>query len=224
MSRAIRLPQASPGGSLGRRRELRAARGYTVIEILLSLTVLAIGAAAVMSMQKAAVQGNVDARKTDMANSIAREWMDRVRRDSTQWTVSTPASGADGGGGSSNFATASLLNHVDGKWRLPIDYIGNTPPISPGFDFLGNDIAPQSALTAAVFCVHVKETWLVSNPAAPQDNLLRVDLRVVWSRGIDVNNSVASPCDSTVSAEENPNPLLYQTLYMTTAVRENGLP
>jgi prepilin-type N-terminal cleavage/methylation domain-containing protein len=219
MSCTTRFPVVGCG-----RRERRSARGYTVIEILLSLTVLAIGAAAVMSMQKASVQGNVDARKTDIANAIAREWMDRIRRDSTQWTVSTPATSADGGGGTSNFTNASLLGHAGTGWFLPVDYVSNTPPISPGFDFLGNDIAPASALTGAAFCVHLSETWLVNNPSAPQDNLLRVDLRVVWSRGLDLNNSVPAPCDATIAAEPNPNPVLYQTLYMTTAVRENGLP
>jgi prepilin-type N-terminal cleavage/methylation domain-containing protein len=217
MSRAIALPL------LGR-RERSSARGYTAVEILLSLAVLAIGAAAVMTMQKASVQGNLDARKTDIATSIAREWMDRIRRDSTQWTLSTPPNGVDGGAVADNFANAALLGHGGAGWFLPNDYIGNAVPVSPGFDILGNDIAPQSALAGAAFCVHVKETWLVSNVASPQDRLMRVDLRVVWIRGIDPRNSVPSPCDATVSTQENPNPLLYQTLYMTTAVRENGLP
>jgi prepilin-type N-terminal cleavage/methylation domain-containing protein len=63
-----------------------AARGYTMIEILVSMTLLAIGAAGVMAMQKAAVQGHQDARQMDVANAIAREWMERLRRDAMMWT------------------------------------------------------------------------------------------------------------------------------------------
>jgi Tfp pilus assembly protein PilV len=219
MSCAIRFHLLGSG-----RRERWSARGYTAVEILLSLTVLAIGAAAVMSMQKASVQGNLDARKTDIANAIAREWMDRIRRDSTQWTLSNPPNGVDGGVVTDNFTNAALLGHAGAGWIAPGDYIGNTPPLSPGFDIFGNDV-PQTALSGAAFCVNVKETWLVSNPASPQDRLMRVDLRVVWIRGIDTNNSVPSPCsDNSVITSANPNPLLYQTLYMTTALRENGLP
>jgi prepilin-type N-terminal cleavage/methylation domain-containing protein len=203
------------------RGELSRKRGYTAVEVLLSLTVLAIGASAVMSMQKAAVQGNLDARKTDMANAIAREWIGRIRRDASQWTLPSPGAALNG---VSNFANAKLLGHVGNGWSLPDDYVTQTPSISPGFDILGNDVAPN-ANPPPVFCVHVQETWLLNNPAAPQDNLMRVDLRVVWIRGINLESPVYNPCDKTnVAQVVNPDPTLYQTLYMTTAVRENGLP
>src|SRR5271165_2005192 len=61
-------------------------RGYTAVEVLMAMTVMTIGAAAVMSMQKASVQGNLDARETDVANSIARMWVERLQRDAMQWT------------------------------------------------------------------------------------------------------------------------------------------
>jgi len=102
------------------------ARGYTVVEVLLSMTVLAIGASAVMSMQKAALQGNLDARKTDMANSIARMWVERVRRDATQWTLPSPVNPSG-----NNFASAQLLQYVGTGWVLPTAYSGQTPPVSP---------------------------------------------------------------------------------------------
>jgi prepilin-type N-terminal cleavage/methylation domain-containing protein len=216
MNRASRSPCEARG-----RREAAARRGYTAVEVLLSLTVLAIGAGAVMSMQKAAVQGNVDARKTDMANAIAREWLARIRRDATQWTLPTAGTALNG---VNNIANAALLSHVGNGWSLPDDYVTQTPSISPGFDILGNDV-PPNASPPPVFCVHVQETWLVNNAGAPQDNLMRVDLRVVWVRGINLTSPVHSPCDkANVAQVQNPDPTLYQTLYMTTAVRENGLP
>lgn len=51
----------------------RTGRGYTAIEVMLAITVLMIGSAGVMSMQKASIQGNFDARRLDLANSIAHD-------------------------------------------------------------------------------------------------------------------------------------------------------
>src|SRR5580700_4018709 len=125
------------------------ARAYTIVEVLLSMTVFAIGASAVMSMQKATLQGNLDARKTDMANSIARMWIERIRRDAMQWTQASAAP-----------ANAKLLGYIDTGWVRPDAYAGNTPPVSPGFDILGRDIStagltPSGGAAPPVFCVNI---------------------------------------------------------------------
>lgn len=207
----------------------RARRGYTVIEVLLAMTVLVIGAAGVMTMQKASMQGNVDARKTDIAANIARLWMERVQKDAMQWTLPSPSFP----GSVSNLPSALLLNHAPtfgsvGTWFLPTDYLPlvapSTASISPGFDVLGRDIPTVGALTGAVFCVHLRESWLAYNTTNPTDSLLRVELRVVWPRGL-VTAAYAPPiCDTTsVQSNQDIDPTRYSTLYMVTAVRANGL-
>src|ERR1700722_13718834 len=65
----------------------RDPQGYTAVEVLLAITVMAIGAAGVMSMQSGAVAGDMESRRLDVANSIARTWVERLRRDSTVWTT-----------------------------------------------------------------------------------------------------------------------------------------
>jgi type II secretory pathway pseudopilin PulG len=202
-------------------RSPRVARGYTVVEVLLAMTVLIIGASGVMSMEKASMQGNLDARKTDVATNIARMWMDRIEKDAMSWTLPSPSVA-----GSSNYGNALLLNHVTGNWFLPTDYLPAVAPlasISPGFDILGRDVATVGALPKAVFCVHLRETWLANNSASPTDSLLRVELRVVWPRGISTSTYAPPLCDSTSVTTVNPDPSLYSTLYMVTAVRANGL-
>jgi type IV pilus assembly protein PilV len=210
----------------GTHRAARPARAYTVVEVLLSLTVLAIGASAVMSMQKATLQGNLDARKTDMANAIGRMWIERIRRDAMQWTLPSPVNPAG-----NNFANAGLLQYAasnSGNWQRPDAYLGQTPPISPGFDILGRDIPTGSlnptagtlATPPPLFCVNVKEQYLYQD--AVNNNLIRVDLRVLWVRGI--NPGASNPCDTTVATSVLPNPQLYQAIYLTTAVRGNSLP
>jgi hypothetical protein len=212
----------SPPPCSGSRHVAGVARAYTVVEVLLSMTVLAIGASAVMSMQKATLQGNLDARKTDMANSIGRMWVERIRRDAMQWTLPSPANPAG-----NNFASASLLQYAStaGGWVLPVAYAGNVPPVSPGFDILGRDI-PTAGLTPAagvappVFCVNIQETYLYQD--TNNNNLIRADVRVLWVRGI--NGGATNPCDATVATSLLPNPQLYQSVYLTTAVRANALP
>jgi type IV pilus assembly protein PilV len=206
----------------------RPARGYTVIEVLLAMTVLTIGAAGVMSMQKANIQGNLEARRTDIATNIARMWMERIQKDAMGWTLpsaSTP--------GASNYGNAPLLGFAPsngglGSWVLPtvdLPAASGQASISPGFDILGRDIPTVAGLANAVFCVHLRETWLAQSTTNPADSLLRVELRVLWPRGISTE-SAAAPCAAGVVANKNPqdpDPNIFSTLYMVTAVRANAI-
>jgi Tfp pilus assembly protein PilV len=216
-----RLPSRS------RRRDTKG--GYTAVEVLMAMTVMAIGGAAVMSMQKATLQGNLDARKTDLANSIARTWVERLERDSMQWTL--PNGGANT---TSNIANAKLLN-VTGNWFFPAAYIGGTTPetMSPGFDILGRDL-PGDAKTVknAQFCTNVRLTWLVTN------ELMRADVRVLWPVGILNQPPGASGtgdttwCSSANAVLADPNDpansgnaqVTYHAVYLTTTIKENATP
>src|SRR5580704_14182035 len=90
--------------ALARTRRARRARGYTVIEVLMAMTVLTIGGAGVITMQKTSVASNVEARKADVANSIARMWVERLRQDAMGWTTPTATVTT------SNFGNTTYLN------------------------------------------------------------------------------------------------------------------
>lgn len=207
-------------------RAARLHRGYTAIEVLIAMTVMAIGAAAVMSMQKASVQGNADARKTDVANSIARMWIERVERDATQWTQPNGANVL-----ANNLGTATtLITNLDNGWFLP----AAPPPMSYAYDILGRDL--QSAdVGNAVFCVNMRLKTLVTGVAvqggAPVPQLIRADVRVIWLRGLGVNPSGAfcnvSNGDLTAPDLNESNRAggpAYHAIYLTTAVKENPAP
>jgi prepilin-type N-terminal cleavage/methylation domain-containing protein len=192
------------------------ARGYTAVEILMAMTVMAIGAAAVISMQKASIQGNLDARKTDIANAIARTWVERLERDAMAWTLPSPSNPS----AASNIANAKLLNgHVNATWYLPIDEMGATATptetMSPGFDILGRDL-PLGSLGNAQFCVNVRLTWLVNN------ELIRAEVRVLWPRLITNAPPSTGFCDDTDAALPSPDPMTYHAIYVTTAIKENA--
>jgi hypothetical protein len=188
----------------------------------MAMTVMAIGGAAVITMQKTSVTGNLDARKADVANSIARTWVERLQRESMSWTQP------------GNLANANVLNSVvatSGAWFLPVQDMGSVPETaSPGFDILGRDLA-LTDLPNADFCVNVRLTWLTVPPAA--QDLMRADVRVIWPIGII--NSLPGFCNAQLGATDDPNTgkaivdknadpnaPIFHAIYLTTTLKENG--
>jgi type IV pilus assembly protein PilV len=74
-------------------RNVARARAYTAVEVLVSLAVLAVGAAGVIAMQRTAIRGDVDVRKLDVANEVARTATERLRLEADRWTASAPPDG-----------------------------------------------------------------------------------------------------------------------------------
>jgi hypothetical protein len=208
-----------------------AAAGYTAVEIMMALTVMTIGAAAVMSIQKTSVTGNFDARETDLATSIARTWVDRLHRDAMNWTMPNNTFPTV-----SNFTNAKLLSSpAYGKWALPNFEMGQTTPetMSYAFDMLGRDIPAAQATGGAgnpvIFCVNYRLQWLVPPNLAPapgqvvEAGLIRVDLRVLWPRGI-ASSPMGDWCTAVSTLdnpEQNPQPM-YHAIYLTTTIRQGG--
>jgi prepilin-type N-terminal cleavage/methylation domain-containing protein len=210
------------------------ARGYTAIEVLMAMTVMAIGGAAVITMQKTSMTGNLDARRADVANSIARTWVERLERDGMSWTEPGPENSGN------NIANALIISQVvnnNGQWFLPQQEIGLTVPetMSPGFDILGRDL-PLMQLGSADFCVNVRLTWLTQTALPPGGDLIRADVRVLWPIGII--NSLPGFCNQTtaalldpntdpnvaLAAGADPNSPVFHQLYLTTTIKENTAP
>jgi type II secretory pathway pseudopilin PulG len=189
-----------------------AAHGFTVIEVLIAMTIMMIGAAAVITMQKTAIQANLDARKTDVANSIARMWTDRLRRDAMQWTF-VPGNGNTA---TINNMAASFINNTPTTWAFPTGTIPTTtaPIMSYGFDILGRDLAAGD-IAQSLFCVNVAITPLTTTPPA----LLRADVRVLWPRAISgVPPAFCTAVDQNMSA----NIQDYRAIYVTTTLSVNA--
>lgn len=212
------------------------ARGFTAIEVLIAMGVMFIGAAAIMSMQKTSIQGNLDARKADVASSIARAWVERIRHESMRWTQPSAASAA------SNLAgVPGLSKHLDAGWFRPSDDMlaGQTSPgpvetMSYAFDILGRDLALGDIAANAQFCVEARITTLASQPidGGTLGTLYRVDVRVVWPRGIvTVPNAATAgvlaadnwPCfPATVTFPDPLDYTLFHAINVSTAISENA--
>ncbi len=155
--------------------------GYTSVEVLIAITIFSIGAAGVIAMQRATVQGNYDARAMDVANNIAREWQERLQRDADTWQDPQTA-----------FASATIntlwLNAATTTptVKVPTYPTGAAAGRSPAFDLLGRDLskAEGEGTTAevATFCTQLSLTALTNPKAGEPTRLVRAEIRVYWAR------------------------------------------
>ena len=193
---------------------MRGARGYTVIEVMIALTLLAIGTMGIVAMQKVTAIANRDAKNLVVGNQIARSWLERLRADAAQWNHPSPVNGQI-----SDLADTKWLNNVDGKWFRPVD----DPLGSPTADALGNDVR-DTDLSTGVFCTNVRLTWLYGPPlAAPPPLLVRAEVRTYWLRdgsGGTVNGK--GICDATTDLSQvSPAVDRYHFVYVVSAIAQN---
>ena len=195
-------------------RTRAGSKGFTAIEVMLALTIFTIGATGVISMQRTAIKANLDARRQDQANALAREWVERLRRDAAMWTLPNTANP------SSNIATALLLKGtVNGKWHLPAR-TGDTE-VSAAADVLGVDQAVYSAANSSVlFCTHIRLTFLMT------DELIKAEVRVFWTRGLDTTPAAGFCSESESTIGDPPtatDTAKYHFVYAVSAIRRNPL-
>ena len=199
------------------KRSRRQNRGYTVVEVMMAMTLLLIGSVGVMAMQQAAVQGNADARELDVASSIARAWLERAQRDATLWTPSTVAVVPP-----SNLASALIVNeNLTGQWFVPKARLAATGAQndieSAGFDILGQDVDSLTS-SGLRYCVNLRIT-----PLTTDQTLLRVEARVFWPRNLTVAPD-PNFCNQAPSATLDSDTQKYHFVYAVGAVRQNVQP
>ena len=209
-------------------------RGYTAVEVMMSIALLGVGAAGVMSMQKTSIRANLQARRLDVANALARTWIERLRVDATAWTLPSPSQQ-----NGNNITNAKLLVNgstplvdtgratADDGWYLP-DQRLSAPSggavVSPAFDILGRDVALAS--DDRFFCTHVRLDCLVptlSSGVATSCSLMRASVRVFWPK--DGAQTVADYCNAgNVAAIQNAVGSPYHFIYAVSAIRQNVAP
>jgi prepilin-type N-terminal cleavage/methylation domain-containing protein len=165
------------------------SRGYTAVEVLISIAVFGIGAAGVIAMQRASVTGNYDARSLDVANNVMREWQERLRRDATLWLVPSnpPAS-------TTRWLQASAAAP---NWTTPPYPVTGVEGLSPAFNIFGQDISGAEAtnpLQGATFCTQVRLLAL-------SNTVVQAQVRVSWMRGGGAFVCPTGAFDPTVNPE-----------------------
>jgi hypothetical protein len=189
-----------------------------------------------MSMQRGAIVGDQEARRLDVANAIARTWVERLRRDSTVWTnPSAYVTTID------NSSLASFGPNVQvcaappaGWYQPPIPAAYPADGMSPMFDALGRDLKLGDA-ASAVYCVVIKVDSVVQNGTysaliAPVPNeLVRATVVVFWPKqlfwGVSPLScpSFSAPSTTDPVAIEALHPGTYHFVFASTPLIKNLL-
>ncbi len=209
--------QSVPAKSLAAKHA--SARGYTSVEVLIAMTLFAIGAAGVIGMQRVTIQGGEDARRFDMATNIANEWISRLQKDASFWrTQPDPLLPDDMG-----FLKTTWLQNIDGCANQFCSQAPAEPTTEQlSFDVFGRDVPAGQAY----YCVQYRLTWL-AKPGAPPYNrplnptaLMRAEVRVFWNRlERDPIGNCAAPVLGVPPGIIPLNPP-YHMVYAATSLRE----
>jgi prepilin-type N-terminal cleavage/methylation domain-containing protein len=206
------------------RRLQRSARrkrsGFTIIEVMVSLGVMTVGALAILALQQHTIRSNLHARQLSTAMQIAQRWVGRFKQDAHTWTRIAPISGNP----SDDIVLAETL-YLRQITTNPNQYqaIPNvTANVSNAFDFLGNDVLNTSG--NVVYCAAFRPAWVYFG------RTMRVDVRVWWAREGNQIISDFPGCAGTQSTlDPGPsgtffNNSAYHVVYLPSVIRVNPLP
>jgi Tfp pilus assembly protein PilV len=179
-------------------------RGFTVVDLLIALTVFAIGVSGIIATQKVTVAANQHAKNLAIATSVAQAWQDQLAVDATFWR-------ADG------TTQPTWLTGGNGDWFRP-NYDA-TRNFGAAFDALGNVVDDTANnLARAHFCTHLRLTALY--PATGGNGLMRTEVRVFWRRdgGSGVNPVCGTANNASAIGADISN---YHFVYQTSAVKQS---
>jgi type IV pilus assembly protein PilV len=189
-------------------------RGFTVIEVMMALAVLTLGAMTVVSIQKATLIANTNARNLATATEIAQTWIERARLDALAWTNA---------GGIPNIGNTVWLQgatNANGWFTPATTFNGNPQPAgTPVADVTGADLWNANDPLAPAFCTQMRLTgYGLQNPNLwSLARLVRVEVRVYWDkRGAAINCATPLPAATLPSS--------YGSVYVVSGVLENNAP
>lgn len=204
------------------RRSIRRDRGYTFVELLMSLLIFSIGVTGVIAMQKIAVTSSQHAKDLAIATQVAEAWMAQLHADAIAWnhpSVNQAGNDLADTAWLANVATANT------NWLLP-NYVA-TRNFGPAFDVQGRPVDITGGAGANVkFCTHIRLSWLYQPDATTNNTrgngLIRAEVRVFWLRDGRPWPNNASICDTSQDPDAMSSDVSrYHFVYNVSAVREN---
>ncbi len=196
-------------------QRLAGRAGYTVIELMMAISLFAVGVSAIIALQKVAVTSNQHAKNLAIATRIAQSWQEMLAADAVMWNH------PDANNTASDLPTTTWLRQVDTTtaWFQPA-WNANLQ-FGPAFDALGNPVLLPTDAARADFCTHIRLTYLYP-PDTPVvgNGMIRTEVRVFWRRP-GVNNPDAFCSAQILPATIGEQVQQYYFVYKTAAVREN---
>jgi prepilin-type N-terminal cleavage/methylation domain-containing protein len=149
---------------------MRRTHAFTLVEVMMAVTVMTVGALGLMALQQTATRGNSEARNLSMATQLTRTWVERLRRDSVHWW-------AQGQPIQSRYLVlAPPPGMPQGPWVSPEPQVRPDGTVeATTFDHFGRD-QPPGGDVPPVFFTNVRFGWMDGG------DTLRVDVRTVYHR------------------------------------------
>lgn len=196
-----------------RRRTVRrgASAAYTVVEVMMSMAVLAVGVIGIIATEKVTLASNVHAKNLAIATHVAQAWLGMLEAEAALWD------------NSGSFSRTTWLEQGSGvaAWFRPS--YNTALAFGPAFDALGNPVAAQNQATNAHFCVDLRLAPLTSDNSG--GGLIRAEVRVIWLRNDNGlgDSSVTNACGVLPASVMNaPQNRLFHYVFMSSAVRQVG--
>ncbi len=187
-------------------------RAYTVVEVMMALAVLTLGASGVIAMQKATLIANTNARNVVTATGIAQAWMERLRTDALTWN--DPAGSPDLTSDTVWLKDATGTQPLGSGWVPPATI---KPAGSSQADIMGADIFSGDPSTSA-FCTQVRLTrFSTASKLWSLSRMIRVEVRVYWDKS-------SRPVDCGAALPQNYELGRYGFVYLVSSVLENNSP
>ena len=141
-------------------------QGYTIVELLVTISVATIGFVAIVDLQSSSLRGLTNARNTTLALNTAEHFIEMVRAENLECTPSLdnpecqflPPDGAS--------ATFKTFGDLTDNMKSPV-----------GLDTGKYDAGITSEFPTAQlrhFCVQYRSTWVIP------EKVMRLDTRVLW--------------------------------------------
>jgi prepilin-type N-terminal cleavage/methylation domain-containing protein len=194
-------------------RRSASRKGYTMVEVMMGLSILAIGSVSILGLQKFAAMGTMSSRHITNASAISGGVLEAMNAESLSWVDNAAPDVTERNAmpwlGAALFAADA---EVEGAWASPTV----TLPAAGTFNaFTLEGVAQDSdtVLPTTAYCTHVRATWLGrQNPTGPgvgdDATAVRVDVRTFWAKS---GRSVADECNGTTFSTANLNNLLENT-------------
>lgn len=196
--------------------KLRRRQAFTLIEVMVSLGVMTVGAMAMLALQAHTIRSNSHARQLSTALQIAQRWVERFKQDAYSWNQAGYFNVAGQPNDAVVLQQTQFLRQVATAPNVFQTIANLVPGVSNAFDYQGNDIANTSAEPAIFYCASFRPAWVYYGRA------MRVDVRVWWPReGSNLANDFPTCIDDNAKLNPGPATLMnnYHVVYMPTVIR-----
>ena len=198
----------------------RQGRGFTLVEVMMAIAVMTVGAVAIFSMQSIAAEGSRRSRQVSTATEVNRFWLERVKLEALRWgpesTIAIPW-----------LKQIPTAGGDPGTWFLPEEVGAGTSLITAASDWYGVPMAIPGGpgVAPADYCTSLRWTRM----ATGTDELARLDVRTWWHRpsrtaGVTVSGCADGDAEQAALTTALANIRDFGVVYSSTVIRWQGLP